>query len=54
MKNYDPNMLSFVIVEGWNKLYVVVSYVPLNDQPMLHWVEQALAYCLERTEMLLV
>ena len=26
----------------------------LNDQPMLHWVEQALACCLERTEMILV
>ena len=36
-------MVSFVITAGWKRWFVVRSYVPPDNQPMVHSVEKALA-----------
>ena len=40
---YGPNVVSFMIKEGWEKSFVVKSYVTPNNQQTLHSGEQALA-----------
>ena len=50
---YGPNVISFVIMAGWNRWFVVGAYMPPNNQPTLHRVEKALAQCPVGTEMLL-
>ena len=50
MTNYG----SFMLTTVWKLWYVVGAYIPPNDQPAVHRVEQALARCPARTEILLV
>ena len=40
--NYGLNVLSFKIMVGWKRWYVFRAYVPPNNQPTVHRVEQAL------------
>ena len=47
-----PNVASFKITSAWKRRYTVRTYVPPNDQPGVHQVEQALAHGLEMVEML--
>ena len=54
MTSFETNVVNFTITEGQKHWYVVRAYVPPNDQPMVHRVEQALACGLEGVEMLLV
>ena len=38
-----PNVVSFVITSVRKCWYIVGSYVPPNDLPMVHWITQALS-----------
>ena len=41
--NYGPNMVSFIIMEGCKRWFVVGSYITINNQQKEHWVEQDLS-----------
>ena len=42
--NYDPNVISFMIMAVWKNVFVVWSYGPPNYKPKVHQVEQALTH----------
>ena len=42
-KNYGPNMITFTVMLMWKKWFVIVAYVPTNNQPSVQHMEQALA-----------
>ena len=41
--SFGTNVVSFTITTGWKKWRVVGAYVPVNNQPGVHWVVQALS-----------
>ena len=57
VKNTDilgPNMVSFLLTSGERRWYVVGVYMPPNDVPDVHCVEQALQAAPKRLEMILM
>ena len=40
--NLSPNMASFFLTPGLQRWYVIGAYVPPNDAPVVHLIEQAL------------
>ena len=51
---YEPNVVTFKIMEGWKQWFVARAYLPPNDQPTVHQVEHTLARCPSVTETLLI
>ena len=52
--NYIPNMVISNTTAGRNRWFVVGSYVTLNDQLTVHWVEHTLVLCPKGTATVLV
>ena len=42
MRNFVPNVVSFIIMSGQKRWYGVGAYVPPNDLPRINWIRQAL------------
>ena len=54
MASFGPNVVSFLIKFGSRIWYVVGSYVPPNDVPAVHCVDQALRAATKGLEMILM
>ena len=52
--SFGPNVVSFLIKLGSRLWYVVGSYVPPNDVPAVHSVDQALRAATKGLEMILM
>ena len=52
--NFVPNMLIFLLTSGLQRWYVVRAYVPPNDAPTFHRVEQALVVAPNIMEVILL
>ena len=52
--NFRPNVVSSLVASGDRRWYVVGAYVPLNDVPVVHRVEQALAAAPKYVEIIFV
>ena len=51
--NYGLNVVGFTIEVGWKRWFIVRAYVPPNDQPTVHQVEQSLVQEPEGVESLM-
>ena len=54
MRNFGPNVVSFIITSGRKRWYGVGAYVPPNNLPMINWIRQALEYGPKGTRKLIV
>ena len=44
VRNFGPNVASFIITSGRKRWYGVGSYVPPNKLPTINWIRQLLEY----------
>ena len=51
---FGPNVVSFLLTLGARRRYVVGAYVPPNDRPIVHRVEQALLAAPTGLELILM
>ena len=42
MRNFVPNVVSFIITSGWKRWYGVGDYVPPTNLPTTNWIRQVL------------
>ena len=54
VRNFGPNVISFIITLGRKKWYGVGAYVPPNDLPTTNWIRQALKCGTKGTGKMLV
>ena len=52
--NFVPNMVSLLLTSGARRWYVVWAYVPPNNGPAVHCVEQALKSAPKGVEVILL
>ena len=52
--NFGPNVASFLLTLGSRRWYVVGVYVPPNDAPAVHCIEQALEEAPKVMELILL
>ena len=52
--NFGPNVASFLLIPGSQRWYVVRAYVPPNDAPAVHCIEQALEESPKGMELILL
>ena len=54
MRSFGPNVVSFTVILGWKRWYIVREYVPPNDLPTVQRITQALSCGPDRVGKLLV
>ena len=42
MKNFCPNVVSFLLISGARRWYIIGAYMPSNYIPTVHWADQEL------------
>ena len=52
--DFDPNVENFFLTLGSRRWYVVGDYVPPNDAPAIHCIEQALYAPTKGMEIILI
>ena len=52
--NFGPDVASFLLISGSRRWYVAGAYIPPNNIPIVHCVEQALSVAPKRMEAILL
>ena len=52
--NFGPNVVSFLLMSGPRQWYVVGAYVTLNNEPVVHCVEQELKAAPKGVEVIIL
>ena len=52
--SFGPNVVSFLLILGARQWYIVGAYMPPNDGPRMHCVEQALQAVPKGLELILM
>ena len=51
---FGPNVVSFLLTLGARQRYIVGSYMPPNDRPSVHILEQVLQAALKGLDLILM